>query len=574
MATIWNASQATAVAAILAALPTYIGTNEHGQPYIKKEELRNWLVDQFALVFADAKALPTNEYDIENVYGNPPNEMDAIINRLVDAYDPERFRNEAGWPLTKTAQDKEELVNQISRLQVTAQSAAVAIVNYYEDKVRSIRPKVEQWFAANVLNKKSSEPGGFPDGVERVVDTRVYAATYVTNWGEESALSDPSPEITVDGNDTVVVTVPTAPSGYNVSSIRLYRSSTGSNATDFQFVKEQAIGSGYAITDDVPSTQLGETCPTKNWRPPPSNDANLHPTPYEVDRKDLQGLVALPNGIHVGFFDNTLCFSEAYTGYAWPPQYRLPLEHPIVGLGVFGQTVFVGTRANPYFVSGVDSASMSAQKLEHNQACLSRRSIVSSDYGVLYASPDGLCLADSSGVKVISEKRFSKDDWMALVPSSIFGAVHDNVYYAFYNTGTTTGCYAFDLVTGNVSTLSLNATAVFVDKVTDTMYAASGTSIAAVFGSTTKRTGRWKGKIWRLPSENSFAWLHVDSDFSAPVTVRIYADGVLWHTATVTSASPVRLPAGRYQEWQIDVETSATVTSVLVTSETRELQSV
>lgn len=576
MSIIWDASKPAATSAIITQLTTnFIATDANGVKTIKREELRKFLIDQFTIVYTESIARPVDTLNIRDVFGDPPPDIDGMIDRLIAGYDVEDLKSTPAWPLTRAAQDKEELVNQVSRLQVAAQTAAVDIVNYYEDKVKDIRPAVEQWFAANVMNKKPDEPGGFPAGVDRVIDTRIYAATYVTNWDEESALGEPSEEITVDTNDIVVVTVPTAPSGYNINRVRLYRSSTGTGGTAFQFVKEQAVASGYAITDDVPGTMLGETCPTLTWRPPPAQDTNLHPSPkYVADQKNLQGLVGMPNGIMAGFFDQTLCFCEAYHPYAWPTEYRIPLEFPIVGLGVFGQTVFVGTRGNPYLVSGADPGSMSAIKLETNQACVSKRSIASVGNGVVYASPDGLCMADGSGVRLVTEKAFTRSAWQALVPTSIFGIEHEGVYYAFYNTGSVQGCYTFDLVSGNISTLGVTASAAYVDRVTDTLYVASGTNLLAVYGGGTPRTGTWRSKIFRLAQEHSFGWLHVDASFAAPVTVRFFVNGnsTPWYTATVSGPNPVRLPPGRYQEWQLEVESTAPVTSVVIASETSELQ--
>ena len=164
----------------------------------------------------------------------------------------------------------------------------------------------------------------------------------------------------------------------------------------------------------------------------------------------------------------------------------MPVEHPIVGLGVFGQTYFVGTRANPYLISGADPGSMSAQKLEQNQACVSKRSIASVGSGVMYASPDGLCLATTSGVKVMTLDAYSIADWRALAPETIFGVEHDGVYHAFYNNGSR-GCIAFDMATGSISKLAVAASAAYVDRITDTMYVASGAASAAACSASTAR---------------------------------------------------------------------------------------
>ena len=135
-----------------------------------------------------------------------------------------------------------------------------------------------------------------------------------------------------------------------------------------------------------------------------------------------------------------------------------------------------------------DSASMIAVKLDSNQACVSRRSIVSVQGGVVFASPDGLCLADANGVKVVSGAMFTREDWQALSPSTMFGIEHEEVCYIFYSGG----CLTFDVGAGKLGRLDLTATAAFVDRTTDTLYVADGTAIKAVFGAATRRTGKWK----------------------------------------------------------------------------------
>lgn len=266
--------------------------------------------------------------------------------------------------------------------------------------------------------------------VAQLFETRAYIVTYVTDRGEESQPSDPSKLLDVDQNDAVAVAAASPPAGRNIVAWRLYRSSSSDAGALYKLV--DGTGSAAAIqrdgaffgfsigtltfTDDKRQEELQDECETLLWAEPPAN---------------LKGLVGLPNGIMAGFFGRTLCFSVPFAPYAWPTQYRLTLEYDIVGLGVFGQTVVVGTTGHPYYASGADSASMSAQKIETPQACIAKRSIVSVEGGVMYASPDGLCLASPNGVSVVTQGTFSKADWQAAVNDAAFAAYHDGCYYLF-----------------------------------------------------------------------------------------------------------------------------------------------
>ena len=90
-----------------------------------------------------------------------------------------------------------------------------------------------------------------------------------------------------------------------------------------------------------------------------------------------------------------------------------------------GRTLFVGTMGHPYLISGADSASMSAQKLPHFQACVARRSIVGVGMAWCMPARTACALASARGVEVLTQGLFSREDWRALNPSSIVAAEHD-----------------------------------------------------------------------------------------------------------------------------------------------------
>lgn len=464
------------------------------------------------------------------------------------------------------------------------QARALAVTQEIESTLTNVVTQLTQATNAQVATFLASLGGASALGittVERLLESRFYVVTFVTDWGEESQPSPVSDLLEIDQNDTVTVNRPQTSSGdtyaaRNITQWRLYRSNTGSETSAFQFVAEVAIGNS-SITDNTKAAALGETLPTTTWAEPPyraDNESSQYPKPVVGTNPYLRGLVGMPNGIMAGFFDNTVAFCEPYVPYAWPVEYQVTTEHPIVGLGVFGQTLFVGTTGNPYFISGADSASMSAQKLDSNQSCVSRRSIVSVQGGVLYASPDGLCLADSGGVRVVTSGHYTREDWQALTPSSMFAAEHESVYYLFYNNGTA-GCLTFDLATKKLGRIDLTATAVYVDKLNDTMFVANGTNIQAVFGSATRRTAVWKSGRLVLPAQAGYAWTKVmgDQSQSAPATLRWYGDGALIQTLTITNTNPVRLAPGRYLEHEIELESQVKVTQVVMAGDTAELKS-
>lgn len=418
---------------------------------------------------------------------------------------------------------------------------------------------------------------------ERVVDSRFYVVSFVTDWGEESEPSPLSDLLEADANDGVTVNRPALMTGEayaarNIVKWRLYRSNTSDTAAAWQLVQELQITVA-AFLDDKASEELDSLQPQFTWTGPPyrmDSQSESDNKPTVGTNPFLRGLAGMPNGIMAGFIDNTVAFCEPYVPYAWPVDYQVTTEFPVVGLGVFDQTLFVGTTGNPYFVTGAHSASMSAIKLESNQSCSARRSIVSVQGGVLFASPDGLCLASGRGVEVVTRQLIARKDWQAMKPTTMFAAEHEGVYYLFYG-GNGGGCLAFSVQDGmKLGRIDLDGTAVWVDRFNDLMYLARGADILECFSGSDLRAGRWRTGVSTQSRQLPLAWVKVygQQDAGHPVTVRLWGDGELRHTATFTDLQPQRLPPGRWLEHQVEVEGAARVTSVVLCSTTEELRSV
>lgn len=234
------------------------------------------------------------------------------------------------------------------------------------------------------------------------IETRAYVYTFVSALGEESAPSPPSEIITIRAGDEVPITTFAAPptERRNIDRIWIYRTSTGSEDTAFQFVGELAVDDiGDGFTDDVPPDELGEVLETEGW---------------DVPDENMIGIVALPNGFLAGFFDNVLCFSEPGFPHAWPPDYRQALDFDIVGLEVFGNALVVTTKGKPYIAVGVHPLQISARHVDVIQSCIDKRSIVKAADSVLYASPEGLISA-GAGFSNVTEKYYTKEQWLAMV---------------------------------------------------------------------------------------------------------------------------------------------------------------
>jgi hypothetical protein len=110
---------------------------------------------------------------------------------------------------------------------------------------------------------------------------------------------------------------------------------------------------------------------------------------------------------------------------------------------------------------------------------------------------------------------------------------------------------------------------VFNDIFTDTLYVSEGAAIVPMFAGAAQ-TAVWRSKIIVDDEQPSISWARVEGDY--PAVLRLYGDGVLVYTTpNITSNAPFALPAGRYREMQVEVESAARVTEVMLASSVQEL---
>lgn len=392
-------------------------------------------------------------------------------------------------------------------------------------------------------------------------ETRAYVFTYVTAWGEESAPSDPVIVELYPGTQTVTLTMEAPPTGnFNIQTRRIYRSLTSLTGTNYYFVDEIPVGQ-QVYEDDVKGTDLAEPLPSLNWSMPP---------------EDLKGLIAMPNGFLAGFTGRDIYFSEAYHLHAWPVDYMQSVDYPIVGLGQFGQSLVALTTGSPYLLTGTDPASMTLEKLDFEQACVSARSISRLGSGVAWASPDGLAYVGPDGMNVITDGLFTRKEWQALNPSSIIGAQHDNRYYGFYDNGTKAG-FVFDSKSplSPFTFIDQYYTGLFNDLRNDALYGLYQGTIKKIEGSTTPLAYTWRSKRFSMPNPiNLSAWQVIAADYD-DITAKFYMDGTLIHTASVTSDAVLRLPSGaRGRNLEIELSGTSTVVALHVADRVEELRNV
>lgn len=374
-----------------------------------------------------------------------------------------------------------------------------------------------------------------------------YVYTFVNILGEEGPPSPVSRIVQFPSGGSITVSTATSypDSEYAITKKRIYRTATSDGVTSFLFVDELDLATD-PYEDDTQDADLGEELQTVDWDLPPSDGA---------------GVIALPNGVTAMFSKNQLCPSVINRSHAYPIAYRLNFDEDVVAIAAIDTSIVVGTRSYPYVVMGSDPAQMSSSKLEQRQACVSRRSMVSiRNYGVIYASPDGLVAVSGAGrLQLITDPYMSRREWQALNPSSIIAFEHDDRYFGFYTAGSTQRGFIFDPREGGngLTFLDFYARAGYSDPVSDTLFLfTSGAVYAWDSHASNFRTYTWRSKEFQLPRAANFRAAQIRGTLTTPITFKYYSDGSLVYTKTVTDEHEFVLPA--YDSTMVQVEVSGT----------------
>lgn len=455
-------------------------------------------------------------------------------------------------------------------------------------------------------------------------ETRAYVYTNVSTFGLVIEESAPSPAATVVVNTTsgtVTVSgfssVPTT--GYNITHRRIYRTITGATSVTYNLVAEIAV-STTSYVDSVSVTNLGISLTSLYYTPPPS---------------DLKGLVAMPNGMLAGFRGNEIWFCEPYLPHAWPSIYMLTVNAEIMGLGVFDTNLVVTTKSNPFVVTGSNPGAMSQTKLPMLQPCVSKRSITSDQYGVIYASPNGLVGIGQGVQDVITTALYTREEWQQVLPETLISKVYNNMYIGFATLGGTTSGLVFSR--SDIPPLfvwDFQANALYVDHATGSIYAVSkiDNAIYKLDSDPYNFTFyEWKSKKFVLPNPVNFAAMKVQAEYDSiqdaesynalvadiiaqnqalfaassgnlrgalnsnyvnefvvngsilkdippfegarSVNIFLYADGQLIYTTGMYSTEPVRLPVStKAYEFEIKITGNVSVSGVIIAGSIGELK--
>lgn len=400
-------------------------------------------------------------------------------------------------------------------------------------------------------------------------EARIYVYTYVSETGEESAPS-PASALIYSPHDQSTVTIDnlqtdtTASQGRILKYKRIYRSMTDSSGNaDLYFVGQIAI-SATSFTDTVDGDALNtnDPLPSVNWDTP---------------RQNMQGLGVTPKGVSYAFVDKFACFTEPYYPYVWPRDYEVTLQYDIVAMGHYENYILCATTATPFLISGIDPSSSSVDELPLNEACISKRSMVSMATCACYASPNGIVMAYGSTAKLVSDAFFDKDTWTSLNPSSIHAVEHRGKYLFFYDNGTKQGAYLFDPKAVDFGIIELDIWFKVATRhhQTEQLFFLDNNNNVYLFDDTAaiKKPYTWRSKLFDVGGDGArLLACSVIADRYDNLTLKVYSNGELFYTKQVTSRKPFRLPnhSNRF-DWQFEIVTTSQVREITLAESMLEL---
>lgn len=335
-------------------------------------------------------------------------------------------------------------------------------------------------------------------------------------------------------------------------------------------------GGDYTFIDDFDSLALTGILDSADNLPPPSN---------------LKGLTLIQRNILAGFVDNELYLSKIGKPYAWPETATYALEYNVVGIAAIAGNALILTEGYPYILAGSDPEQMALARIDAFYPCLSSRSIVAMDYGIVYSTHDGLAIySPSVGARIVTGALYNNDTWQtAFDPTTVVAAYYGANYFASHSGG----AFVFEQdaqAGGFFVDCTYTFDASWYDPISGSLFYSSG--IAGDVSqwdnlSQPASTQVWKSKILITQDMVNFGAARVIADYvdavtqnwdtftdtweatsfswnvSTDVSFKFYADQGLVYSNTISDKSVFRLPTGfRTDTYEIELESNIRIRSV------------
>ena len=353
-------------------------------------------------------------------------------------------------------------------------------------------------------------------GVVVPLVVRSYVFTYVNQYGEESAPSEPSALVTGNSDGTWAITgLPTAapsnPVGFNyptITGVNLYRTLTGTTTgAAFYQVTQFVYG-----TNSPPTSYADVTLDIAIV-----NNTQLISTSFSNPPVGLDGLITFPGGMLIGFVGNTVYFCEPDRPFAWPVGYAQSLGYQIMGFGVWQQSLVTLTSGFPSSGTGNSPTNFTFIQVRVPEPCISRGSVITDLMGVYYASQNGLVMLNYFGMQNQTLATVTKNIWLArYAATTLLACRHRAQYLALRMDGSNTG-FLIDYAEQRLGFMELSLpagiTAVWNDEYTGDAYMCKNGRIHRWDDPTTASLiYRWRSKQFYGAAPLSMGAVQISSD--------------------------------------------------------------
>lgn len=383
-----------------------------------------------------------------------------------------------------------------------------------------------------------------------VAETRAYTVTQVNDWNEESSpLEAKLVDLAYIEYVSAVVSNCTDPATWGYvrrKGFNLY--CTRNNSSTYFLVNDTPLA-GPTMVDrskaGVSASPTATSLPSLEWDIPPSTATCLCPV--------VNGFFAVASGKDVWF-------SEPFHPHAWP--YNMTFPYTVTGICQMESGILVTTTGYPYYVSGAHPSGMSQFKLGAVQAGISNQSMTPVEGGAVYASHDGLVFVKGAEASLApSQQFFFREDWRSLYGDNLSQLQlisHDGYVVGMFPS--TEGFVMRLDENGSFSRLSNVAYGLYIDPVTDSVYAGSAGFILRMFDPVGgKHDFDWISKDFVHPEPVNYGAAFLNADGETAVIV--YADGEQVAGKAVPGGQTYfRLPATRKARiWAVEITGSSAV---------------
>ena len=408
---------------------------------------------------------------------------------------------------------------------------------------------------------------------------RYYFYTFLNAYGEEGAGGDAVGGSDVNDSTPTLTTIQACPASRRITGINLYRTNSTTDgkgqfqyvltATYFDTVTDYVVGDfvlysatpttnsfalykcttphshgawdagNFTAGDDVADAALGDVCESDDYDPPPTG---------------MKGVRMLPNGIAIGFVGNEVYFSEPWLPHAWPNKYAQSVEEDIVAVEIFGNNAVLLTDGYPYLITGSAPEQMTLTKYPEFAPCLAKRGVVTGMGGVMFPTKEGVALATTESLSVISAPFITPTDWEAYYPSTMHADFVDGKYFAWYVNGTTFGGIMIDFTNEVWIRIPFKAQAGYVAIETGKYYiVVDGASTASPTPQCIKEWDgdpynymymKWKSRKYLFSSDINFsaARITIDQESYASILELIEANNyIIDQNETLINASTAQI---------------------------------